>query len=82
MRRYDCLRVIAPLVADSLVITNLANTATEWRSVRPHEGNLYFVGMGMVTPYAVGLAMALPNRAARRARSSGRCAVGFFVTRA
>ena len=62
MRRYDCLRVIAPLVADSLVITNLANTATEWRSVRPHEGNLYFVGMGMVTPYAVGLAMALPNR--------------------
>jgi hypothetical protein len=29
MRRYDCLRVIAPLVADSLVITNLANTATE-----------------------------------------------------
>ncbi len=62
MRRYDCLKVIAPLVADSLVITNLANTATEWRSVRPHEGNLYSVGMGMVTPYAVGVAMALPNR--------------------
>jgi sulfopyruvate decarboxylase TPP-binding subunit len=62
MRRYDCLKVIAPLVADSLVITNLANTATEWRSVRPHEGNLYFAGMGMVTPYAAGLAMALPNR--------------------
>src|SRR5712691_6138736 len=62
MRRYDCLEAIAPLVADSLVITNLANTATEWRSVRPHEGNLYFVGMGMVTPYAAGLAMALPNR--------------------
>jgi sulfopyruvate decarboxylase TPP-binding subunit len=62
MRRYDCLELIAPLVADSLVITNLANTATEWRSVRPHEGNLYFVGMGMVTSYAAGLAMALPNR--------------------
>src|SRR3954451_675106 len=62
MRRYDCLKVIAPLIADSLVVTNLANTATEWRSVRPHEGNLYFVGMGMVTPYAAGLAMALPQR--------------------
>jgi sulfopyruvate decarboxylase TPP-binding subunit len=62
MRRYDCLKLIAPLVGDSLVITNLANTATEWRSVRPHEGNLYFVGMGMVTPYAIGIAMALPNR--------------------
>jgi sulfopyruvate decarboxylase TPP-binding subunit len=62
MRRYDCLAAIAPLVADSLVVTNLANTATEWRSVRPHEGNLYFVGMGMVTPYAIGLALALPSR--------------------
>jgi sulfopyruvate decarboxylase TPP-binding subunit len=62
MRRYDCLKAIAPLIADSLVFTNLANTATEWRSVRPHEGNFYFVGMGMVTPYAAGLALALPHR--------------------
>ena len=62
MRRYDCLKAIAALVGDSPVVTNLANTATEWRSVRPHEGNLYSVGMGMVTPYAVGIALALPNR--------------------
>jgi sulfopyruvate decarboxylase TPP-binding subunit len=62
MRRYDCLAAIAPLIGDSLVVTNLANTATEWRAVRPHEGNLYFVGMGMVSPYATGLALALPNR--------------------
>ncbi|MCC6775945.1 MAG: hypothetical protein IT537_04795 [Hyphomicrobiales bacterium] len=62
MRRYDCLTAIAPLVGDSLVVTNLANTATEWRAVRPHEGNLYFVGMGMVSPYAAGLALALPHR--------------------
>ena len=62
MRRYDCLKAIAPLIAESLVITNLANTATEWRAVRPHEGNLYFVGMGLVTPYATGLALALPGR--------------------
>ena len=44
MRRYDCLKMIAPLIGDSLVITNLANTASEWRSIRPNEGNLYFVG--------------------------------------
>ena len=48
MRRFDALKAIAPLIGDSLVVTNLANTATEWRAVRPHEGNLYFVGMGMV----------------------------------
>jgi hypothetical protein len=58
MRRYDCLKVIAPLIGDSLVVTNLANTAAEWRSIRPHEGTLYSVGMGMVTPpYAIGIAM-------------------------
>jgi sulfopyruvate decarboxylase TPP-binding subunit len=62
MRRYDALKAIVPIVGDSLVVTNLANTATEWRALRPHEGNLYFVGMGMVTSYAMGLALALPHR--------------------
>lgn len=62
MRRFDALKAIVPLIGDSLVVTNLANTATEWRAVRPHEANLYFVGMGMVTPYAAGLALALPHR--------------------
>ncbi len=62
MQRYECLKAIAPLLEDDLVVANLANTSTEWRALRPHEGNLYFVGMGMVTPYAIGLSLALPNR--------------------
>jgi sulfopyruvate decarboxylase TPP-binding subunit len=63
LRRYDCLEAIARLlVDDDLVVTNLANTATEWHSVRPHDANLYFVGMGMVASYATGLALALPHR--------------------
>ncbi|MBV8535589.1 MAG: hypothetical protein JO128_08360, partial [Alphaproteobacteria bacterium] len=62
MRRYDCLKEIAPKLKGELVVTNLANTATEWRALHPSEGNLYFVGMGMVTAYALGLALALPQR--------------------
>jgi sulfopyruvate decarboxylase TPP-binding subunit len=62
MQRYECLKAIAPLLEGDLVIANLANTSTEWRAVRPSEGNLYFGAMGMVTPYALGLALALPNR--------------------
>jgi sulfopyruvate decarboxylase TPP-binding subunit len=62
MRRYDCLAAIAGWMTEELVVANLANTSTEWRALRPHEGNLYFVGMGMVTPYALGLALALPHR--------------------
>ena len=62
MKRIDCFKAIAGSLTDELIITNLANTANEWRAVREHDGNLYFVGMGMVTPYALGLSMALPNR--------------------
>lgn len=62
MKRYDCFKEIARSVKDELVVTNLANTANEWRAVRDHDANLYFVGMGMVTPYALGLALALPHR--------------------
>ena len=62
MKRFDCFKAIASSMTDELVITNLANTANEWRTARPHDGNFYFVGMGMVTPYALGLALALPHR--------------------
>ena len=62
MRRYDCLAAIAGTMTNELVVANLANTSTEWTHLRPHDGNLYFVGMGMVTPYALGLALALPHR--------------------
>jgi sulfopyruvate decarboxylase TPP-binding subunit len=62
-RRYDYLvELAAQLGGDALVVTNLANTATEWFAARPSEGNLYAVGMGMVTAYALGLALALPDR--------------------
>jgi sulfopyruvate decarboxylase TPP-binding subunit len=62
-RRYDYLVQLAGALGDdALVVTNLANTATEWFSVRPSDGNLYAVGMGMVTAYALGLAIALPDR--------------------
>ena len=56
-------RLLALALSDQdIVVTNLANTATEWLASRPSDGNLYAVGMGMVTPYALGLALALPKR--------------------
>ncbi|MDB5654715.1 MAG: hypothetical protein JWQ94_2328 [Tardiphaga sp.] len=61
IRRFAYLQVLAARVTDQLVVTNLANTATEWFSLRPSDANLYAVGMGMVTPYALGLSLALPE---------------------
>ena len=34
MKRIDCFEAIAGSLSDELVITNLANTANEWRAVR------------------------------------------------
>lgn len=62
MRRYDCLKAIAPLTDGYLTVANLANTTTEWRSLRSDDSGVHFVGMGMVTSYALGLALALPHR--------------------
>ena len=62
MRRYDCLTLLARRATRALAVTNLANTATEWHALRPHDGNLLCVGMGMVTATAIGLAMALPEQ--------------------
>ncbi len=62
LKRYAFLKALADRVTDQLVVTNLANTATEWFSVRPSDANLYAVGMGMVSSYALGLSLALPGR--------------------
>jgi sulfopyruvate decarboxylase TPP-binding subunit len=62
VKRYAFLQALAARAGDALVVTNLANTATEWFSVRPSDANLYAVGMGMVTSYALGLALSLPKQ--------------------
>lgn len=62
MNRFDCLTRLAATSTDMLTVTNLANTATEWHACAGAEDSLFAVGMGMVTPYALGLALAQPSR--------------------
>ncbi len=62
MRRYDCLATLVPLITDELIVTNLARTGFEWHALMHREGNLYTMGMGLVTPLCLGLALALPRR--------------------
>jgi sulfopyruvate decarboxylase subunit beta len=56
------MQALAPLITDQLVVTNVARTAFEWKMAAPREGNLYTMGMGLVTPVALGLALSLPHR--------------------
>jgi sulfopyruvate decarboxylase subunit beta len=62
VKRFDLLRNLAATVTDELVVTTLKGTANEWHHLCPKDSNLYYVGIGLVSPVALGLAMALPHR--------------------
>jgi len=50
------------MLTDQLVVTNVARTGFETHMAMPREGNLYTMGMGLVTPVVLGLALSLPHR--------------------
>ena len=60
--RYQMLERLAGHIGDALVLTNLKGTAHEWHHLHPKDSNLLYLGLGMPTPAALGLAMALPHR--------------------
>jgi len=63
MKRFDCLKVLASLMTEEdIVVTNLGNTAFEWRTARPSRANVYNLNLGQCTPVALGLSLALPHR--------------------
>ncbi|MDP6559041.1 MAG: thiamine pyrophosphate-dependent enzyme [Candidatus Binatia bacterium] len=62
MKRYDCLKAIAPLFKDELVVTNLGGVRHEWHVLRPHRGNYHLQNLGLTSSVGLGLALALPHR--------------------
>jgi sulfopyruvate decarboxylase subunit beta len=62
MKRIDCLKILAPMIQNELVVVTLGVTKHEWEMINPREGNCYLSGMGGTTPFGLGLAMALPHR--------------------
>jgi thiamine pyrophosphate-dependent acetolactate synthase large subunit-like protein len=62
MKRYDCLKAIAPHFTDELVVTNLGAVRHEWQALRPHHGNYHLQNLGLTSSMALGLALALPHR--------------------
>jgi sulfopyruvate decarboxylase subunit beta len=62
VRRFECMQALAPMITDQLVVTNVARTGFEWKMAKDRDGNLYTMGMGLVTPVVLGLALSLPHR--------------------
>ncbi len=62
MKRYDCLKAIAPHFKDELVVTNLGGVRHEWHVLRPHGGNYHLQNLGLTSSVGLGLSLALPHR--------------------
>ena len=62
MKRYDCLRTIAPQFGEELVVTNIGAVRHEWQALRPHPANYHLQNLGLTSSMALGLALALPHR--------------------
>src|SRR5712692_4099846 len=61
MERYECLKSIAPLLRDALVISCIGGTRTEWNALRTAP-DFTAHAMGLSSSVGLGLALALPAR--------------------
>jgi sulfopyruvate decarboxylase subunit beta len=64
MTRFDCMKLLAALLKDELVILSLGASVDEWYNAAPHmrSASLFQQQLGCVTPQAFGLAVGLPHR--------------------
>jgi sulfopyruvate decarboxylase subunit beta len=64
MNRFECMKRLAPLLKDELVILSLGASVDEWYNAAPHmrAASLFQQQLGCVTPQAFGLAVGLPHR--------------------
>ena len=61
--RLALLKELASIVAeDVIVVSSIGNNSGFWGQLAEREANLFHATLGMCTPAAFGLAMALPNR--------------------
>src|SRR5574342_638513 len=63
MKRYDCLKLLAPMVdAHMLTVTSLSSNTAFWSDLRQEGANFFGCNMGLCIPFALGLTAAFPKR--------------------
>ncbi len=78
MTRYECLKLMAPLMTDHLVVTSQSGQRIEWNHLSDHEGNLLLGMMGCALGVGIGLALALPHRRVVVLESDGSILLSLF----
>ena len=62
MKRIDCLRALAEVAGDALVVTSAGANTVEWNACRPSDGNIRSRTLGLTCSIALGMALGLPKR--------------------
>ncbi|HEY7168064.1 MAG TPA: thiamine pyrophosphate-dependent enzyme [Candidatus Binatia bacterium] len=70
--RLALLKELASIIPeDIIVVSSIGNNSGFWGQLAVREANLFHATLGMCTPAAFGLAMALPNRKVMALDSDG-----------
>ena len=62
MKRIDCLKALAEVAGDALVVTSAGGNTAEWNACRPSDGNIRTRTLGLTSSVALGMALGLPGR--------------------
>ena len=63
MKRYDCLKLLAPMVDQHmLTVTSLSSNTAFWSDLRREGASFFGCNMGLCIPFALGLTAAFPKR--------------------
>jgi thiamine pyrophosphate-dependent acetolactate synthase large subunit-like protein len=61
--RFTLLKELSVIISDEvLVLTSIGNNSGFWGQLKDRDANLFHLTMGMCSPTALGLSLALPNR--------------------
>jgi thiamine pyrophosphate-dependent acetolactate synthase large subunit-like protein len=62
MKRFDCLKALAVVAGDALVVSSAGAMTLEWNALHPSDGNLRVRTLGLCSSIALGMALGLPHR--------------------
>jgi len=62
MKRFDCLKLLADVAGDALVVSSAGAMTLEWNVLRPSDANFRVRTLGLCSSIALGMALGLPQR--------------------
>lgn len=62
MKRFDCLKALAAVAGDALVVSSAGAMTLEWNALHPSDGNFRVRTLGLCSSIALGMALGLPRR--------------------